>query len=89
MTRLALCELAVLLGVLVLAHGVGAMSADDRIERHRELVGARVVDVRIKRQGFVEIDLEHRGCDDDACVLLVRAAETGWRYPLPAPQEKT
>jgi len=54
------------------------MSAE--VERHRELVGSRVEDVRIDG-GLVYLDVSHRGTDDEACTLLVRAVETKWRYP--------
>ena len=52
-------------------------------ERHEELVGSRIEDVRVDG-GLVYLEVSHRGTDDEACTLLVRAVETKWMYPAPA-----
>lgn len=49
-------------------------------ERHRELEGSRIEEVRVDG-GLVYLEVTHRGTDDEACTLLVRAAETEWLHP--------
>jgi len=49
-------------------------------ERHLELIGSRIEDVRVDG-GLVYLEVSHRGTDDEACRLLVRAVETKWLYP--------
>lgn len=49
-------------------------------QRHHELVGSKIEDVRVDG-GLVYLEITHRGTDDEACTVLVRAAETEWLYP--------
>jgi hypothetical protein len=51
-------------------------------ERHRELIGSCIEDVRVDG-GLVYLEVTHRGTDDEACTLLVRAVETEWLHEKP------
>jgi hypothetical protein len=59
-------------------------------KRHVRLIGSRIEDVRLDG-GLVYIEVSHRGTDDEACTLLIRATETGWLYPEvePIPADTT
>lgn len=49
-------------------------------QRHLELIGSRIEDVRVDG-ALVYLEITHRGTDDEACTLLIRAAETEWLHP--------
>ena len=60
-------------------YGAVVTTTHEAAERHVELVGSKIEDVRIDG-GLVYLEITHRGTDDEACTVLVRAAETEWLH---------
>lgn len=48
---------------------------------NRELIGARVIASEIQEHdGYLILELEHKGCDDEVCILAVDPADIRFRY---------
>jgi hypothetical protein len=63
-----------------------ASAIRDRADR--ELIGARVIATWInEHDGYLFVELEHRGCDDEACILAVDPAAIEFRYPEAVPRD--
>jgi hypothetical protein len=48
-------------------------------DRIYDLIGAHIVGISVSH-GFVTIDVEHKGCDDDAATILFALDDIAWRY---------